>query len=98
MEHLVQAPHTRHVCLFAQPINRIDATGADVFIKLCAQLRTHNIDLHISGLKLPVETTLHKAGWQGAGPSVRLYRTEAETLAALARLGPEPVDMAAAVI
>lgn len=98
MEHLAQAPHTRHVCLFAQPINRIDATGADVFIKLCVQLRARSIDLHISGLKLPVETTLRKAGWQGAGPSVHLYRTEAETLATLARLGPEPVDMAAAVI
>ena len=29
---------TRHICLFAQPINRIDATGADLFAKLVREL------------------------------------------------------------
>jgi SulP family sulfate permease len=29
VEHLSQHPDVRHVCLFAQPINRIDATGVE---------------------------------------------------------------------
>lgn len=98
LEHLAQAPQTRHVCLFAQPINRIDATGVDAFLKVCAHVRAHGITLHLSGLKLPVETTLRRAGWPGAGPGLHLYRTEADTLAALARLHPEPGDMPAAMI
>ena len=36
-QHLAQHPEVQHVCLFAQPINRIDATGVEVF----GQLRVH---------------------------------------------------------
>jgi sulfate permease, SulP family len=98
VEHLAQAPNTRHVCLFAQPINRIDATGVDAFMKMSAQLQTHGITLHISGMKLPVETALLRAGWRSEAPHLHLYRTETDTLAALARLEPLPNDIAAVAI
>lgn len=87
VEYLATHPETRHVCLFAQPINHIDATGVDALLKLSGQLRQQNVLLHISGMKLPVERTLLQAGWQLADPAHRLYRTEAETVAALRELG-----------
>ena len=36
IEYLARHPDTEQVCLFAQPINRIDATGVDLFAKLDA--------------------------------------------------------------
>jgi MFS superfamily sulfate permease-like transporter len=50
MEHLGQHPNVRHVCLFALPINRIDATGVESLAKLEAMLRERGISLHISGI------------------------------------------------
>ena len=98
VEHLARYPDTRHVCLFAQPINRIDATGVEVFAKLRLQLEHHHITLHLSGLKLPVETALRRAGILAPGPGLALYRTDAEALAALSRLAELPADIAAAAI
>ncbi len=86
VEYLAQHPDTRHVCLFAQPIGHIDATGVDTWLKLCKQLQEQGVLLHVSGMKLPVERTLLQAGWQLAHPGHRLYRTETETLDALRRL------------
>jgi SulP family sulfate permease len=86
VEYLAQHPDTRHVCLFAQPIGHIDATGVDTWLKLSKQLHEQDVLLHVSGMKLPVERTLLQAGWQLASPGHRLYRTEAETLDALRRL------------
>lgn len=86
VEYLAQHPDTRHVCLFAQPIGHIDATGVDTWLKLSKQLREQGVLLHVSGMKLPVERTLLQAGWQLADPGHRLYRTETETLAALRSL------------
>ncbi|MBI2747341.1 MAG: SulP family inorganic anion transporter [Burkholderiales bacterium] len=86
VEYLAAHPQTRHVCLFAQPINQIDATGVDALLKLSGQLRQQEVLLHISGMKLPVERTLLQAGWKLADPAHRLYRTEAETVAALREL------------
>jgi SulP family sulfate permease len=86
------------VCLLAQPINRIDATGIEVMAKLCAQLHLQGITLHISGLKLPVEAPLRRAGALPPGDWLRLYRTDAELLAALARLDEGPHDIAGAAI
>jgi SulP family sulfate permease len=97
-EHLAQHPDVRHVALFAQPINRIDATGLETFVQLHRQLASRNITLHISGMKLPVETVLRRAGELRDGPSLRLYRTDAEALLALAQLTPQPNDIAAAAI
>jgi SulP family sulfate permease len=95
---LAQHPDVRHVALFAQPINRIDATGLETFVQLHRQLASRNITLHISGMKLPVETVLRRAGELRDGPSLRLYRTDAEALLALAQLTPQPNDIAAAAI
>ncbi len=97
-EHLSAHPHVQHVCLFAQPINRIDVTGVESFAQIHHRLAAHGITLHISGIKLPVETTLRRAGELRDGPLLRMYRTDAEALAALRQLGPLPADMAAAAI
>ncbi len=86
VEYLTAHPQTRHVCLFAQPISHVDATGVDALLKLSGQLRQQDVLLHISGMKLPVERTLLQAGWKLADPAHRLYRTEAETVAALRAL------------
>ncbi|KRH99824.1 SulP family inorganic anion transporter [Curvibacter sp. PAE-UM] len=86
VEYLAAHPQTRHVCLFAQPISHVDATGVDALLKLSGQLRQQEVLLHISGMKLPVERTLLQAGWKPADPAHRLYRTEAETVAALRAL------------
>jgi SulP family sulfate permease len=85
-EHLAANPETRHVCLFAQPINRIDATGAEVFASLITMLQTRGITLHISGIKLPVETVLRHAGLLQEHPLLALYRTDGDALLRIARL------------
>ncbi len=97
-EHLMQHPEVQHVCLFAQPINRIDVTGVETFAQVQSQLRNKHITLHICGIKLPVETALKRAGELSESPLLRLYRTDAEALQALRQLGPVPDDMAAAAI
>ena len=95
-DHLSQHPDTRHVCLFAQPINRIDATGVEAFAQLQKQLIGRGITLHISGIKLPVEKVLRQAN--ELSPSLQLYRTDAEALQALRQLAPLPDDIGAASI
>jgi sulfate permease, SulP family len=87
-EHLAMHPLVRHVCLFAQPINRIDATGVEVFGQLRTALLARGVALHISGIKLPVEKVLRKAEVLVEGPMLHLYRTDAEALAALQGLAP----------
>src|SRR5207253_10046130 len=76
--HIAAHPGTRHVVLFAQPINRIDATGVETFMQLRAMLERHGIALHISGIKLPVESVLKKGGALLPSPLLRMYRTDAE--------------------
>jgi SulP family sulfate permease len=88
VEHVLADPPTRHVCLFAHPINRVDATGVEVFLRLRAMLAERGIALHISGLKLPVEQVLRKAGAIDDGPLLHTYRTDAEALLAFKRLSP----------
>ena len=97
-DHLARHPDVLHVCLFAQPINRIDVTGVETFGQLHRQLVSRGVTLHISGIKLPVESTLRRAGELSEGPYLKLYRTDAETLQALTRLTPLPNDIAAAAI
>ena len=82
-EHLASDPKTQHVCLFAQPINRIDVTGADSFLKVARQLQERDITFHVSGMKLPVEQVLIRAGWHADAPGLKLYRTEHEALLGL---------------
>lgn len=86
VEHLAAHPEVRHVCLLAQPINRIDVTGTEIFQQLRSTLRVLEVTLHISGIKLPVETMLRRAGALEPGPLLKMYRTDAEALQALARL------------
>ncbi|EGI76045.1 SulP family inorganic anion transporter [Hylemonella gracilis] len=89
VEHLNTHPDTRHLVVFAQSINRLDATGAETFLKIAQHLHEQRVVLHISGMKLPVEQTLARAGWRAKTPAHRLYRTDAEALAALALLREE---------
>lgn len=92
VDHLARHPDVRHVCLFAQPINRIDATGVEIFGQLRRNLALSGITLHLSGIKLPVEQALRRAGeLPEAGhewPQLKLYRTDVEAIAALSLLGP----------
>lgn len=103
VEHLVEHPGTRHVCLFAYPINRMDATGAETFGRVMTQLHFKQITLHISGMKLPVEKVLRAAGALEPHSLLRLYRTDAEALQAMAELRrlagpPDPHDLPAVAI
>ena len=86
VEHLSADPGIQHVCLFAHPVNRIDATGVEVFMQMRSMLEGRGITLHISGIKLPVEKMLKRAGALDEGPLLRLYRTDVETLLAFGRL------------
>ncbi|MGV1044635.1 SulP family inorganic anion transporter [Limnohabitans sp.] len=97
-EHLALNPEVAHVCLFAHPINRVDATGVETFGQLQRQLFSRGITLHISGIKLPVETALRRAGELPANPLLKMYRTDADALQALRQLAPLPDDIAAAAI
>jgi len=87
VDHLGQHPRLQHVCLFAQPINRVDATGAEIFDQVRRLLAERGITLHISGIKLPVEQALRRGGQLPAegdsAPLLRLYRTDHEALAQL---------------
>ncbi|HRL35212.1 MAG TPA: SulP family inorganic anion transporter [Ottowia beijingensis] len=101
-EYLTAHPHTRHVCLFAQAINRMDATGAEAFARLVSQLHQRRVTLHLAGMKLPVEKMLQAAGTLVPHPLLHTYRTDAEALAALRAIADEqraePADLAALVI
>lgn len=88
VEHLAAHPEVRHVCLFAQPINRVDATGVEMFQQLRKLLAERGITLHISGIKLPVERVLARAGALDEGPLLKMYRTDTEALLAFGRLSP----------
>ena len=99
--HLTAHPNTQSVCLLAQPINRIDATGLEVFGQVRRMLVERGITLHISGIKLPVERILIAAKelpTQGEEwPLLRMYRTDAEAVAAF-RLQDEALKDSAAYI
>ena len=88
VEHLAAHPDVRHVCLFAQPINRVDATGVEMFGQMRKLLAERGITLHISGIKLPVERVLEKAGALQPGDLLKMYRTDTEALLAFGRLSP----------
>jgi len=88
VEHLAAQPGLQHVCLFAQPVNRVDTTGVEVFAQLRRTLEDRGIRLHISGIKLPVERVLRKAGALYESPLLAMYRTDAEALAAFESLNP----------
>ena len=84
---LHQQPQISDVCLFAQPINRIDITGVETFARIAALVWEQGSRLHISGLKLPVEQALERAGILPS-PNVLRYRTEQQALHALQKTPP----------
>ena len=86
VDHIAAHPRTKHVVLFAQPVNRIDATGVETFMQLREMLEERGITLHISGIKLPVERVLHKGGALEPSAHLRMYRTDAEALEALRQM------------
>ena len=88
-EHLAACPDARQLCLFAQPINRIDATGVKTFGQIRRQLGAR-------GITLPVEAVLRRAGELTDSPLLKLYRTDADALAALGQPVAVPADLAAA--
>ena len=92
-EHLSEHPNMRHVCLFAQPINRIDVTGVEAFSQIRRRLAAQDITLHISGIKLPVESALQRAGELDDDPLLKMYRTDAEAIQQLRQLEALPADM-----
>jgi SulP family sulfate permease len=80
VEYLSTHPEVRHLCLSAHPINRVDATGVEVFGQLRKMLAERGITLHVSGLKLPVERVLERAGALSPDPLLKTWRTDAEAL------------------
>jgi len=86
---LAERPGLQDVCLFAQPINRVDITGAEVFGSIRRLLESRGVRLHISGLKLPAQQVLERANLLAPGPMLFQYRTDADALTALSALpGP----------
>lgn len=82
-DHLTTHPETRRVVLLAQPINRIDATGVEVFSRLRAQLAAQQRQWWLVGIKLPVEQVLRAAGELEPSPWLRVLATEDDLRAAL---------------
>lgn len=81
--YLTEHPDTQQVCLFAQSVERLDATGVDALIKLAMQLDRKGITFNICGLKSPVEHTLKRAKLTTFAPNIKFYRTEQQMLQGL---------------
>jgi len=90
-ERMADFPGLAHVCLFAQPINRVDVTGVETFARLRQLVLRHGCTLHISGLKLPIEQALERARVLEPGPQLRIYRTDTEALQMLQQIAPPAV-------
>lgn len=80
---LQQRSGIRVIFLDAQPINRIDVTGIESFIRLRNGLKKQGIGLHIGGLKLPVQSILEKSGALLQGADLQLSRTCEQALLAI---------------
>jgi SulP family sulfate permease len=87
IEDMQTQTDTRHVCLMAQSINRIDVTGVEMLGRLLQRMQQRQGTLHLCGLKLPVEEVLQRAGVLSSSAHLATYRTEAEALAALQHTG-----------
>jgi len=83
-DELASRPGVRHLCLFAQPINRIDVTGVESFVRLQLLMQSRGGLFHVSGLKLPVEKTLQAAQALKASEHLVVHRTDAQAIRALA--------------
>lgn len=83
LEHVAAYPKVRHVALFAQPINRIDATGIEVFERIALQMAAQDRQLIVVGAKLPVERTLKAAGVFDRATALLVFVRDEEALAYL---------------
>ncbi len=83
-DELAARPGLRELCLFAQPVNRIDVTGVEAFMRLRALMQGRGGALLVAGLKLPVQRTLERAQVLHEGPDLRIYRIDSEAIAAVA--------------
>ena len=88
LAELSAAPDTRHLFLFAQPINRMDASGVEAFEHLLDDLGERGLALHLVGVKLPAYRMLEAAGALNH-PALVLHRTDADALQAIASLPAE---------
>jgi len=70
----------------------------ETFGQIRRQLGARSITLHLSGITLPVEAVLRRAGELTDNPLLKLYRTDADALAALGQPVAVPADLAAAAI
>jgi SulP family sulfate permease len=62
-DQLAADPTVRHVVLFAQSMNHIDATGVEALERILQQLSVQGRILVLVGVKLPVERALQAAGF-----------------------------------
>ncbi|MDN5250364.1 SulP family inorganic anion transporter [Betaproteobacteria bacterium LSUCC0117] len=63
VDQLAADPTVRHVVLFAQSMNHIDATGVEALERILQQLSVQGRILVLVGVKLPVERALKAAGF-----------------------------------
>ncbi len=87
---LAERPGLSDVVLFAHPINRVDITGAEAFGNIRRLLASHDVRLHVAGLKLPAQQVLDRAGLLAPSPLLFAYRTDAEALTAI---GPDALPV-----
>ena len=59
---------------------------------------SRGIHLHVSGIKLPVETVMRKAGVLYDSPLLSMYRTDAEALQAFDRIALAEGEVLAAQV
>ncbi|THJ35220.1 SulP family inorganic anion transporter [Lampropedia aestuarii] len=81
-------PHMHSICLVASGINNIDATGLETLYLLRAMAKKRNGCLYLSGMKLPLERRLAKAGLLDDKAHVQVCVTELETVQRLRQLTP----------
>ena len=95
---LAMRPELTDICLFAQPINRIDVTGAEVFGAIRRLLESQG---RAAAPERPQAAGAAGAGTRraaDAGPMLFIYRTDADALAALGAMhGMTAADVEAAL-
>ncbi len=93
---MARHPEYTQLALLAQPMNLIDITGIEAFARLERLAAKRGGLLHIVGMKMPVEQRLKRAGLLHNNPQLRLYRTDAEFLHAMAQQAeaklPQPLN------
>lgn len=87
LEQVADHPQVRHVVLFAQPINRIDATGIEVFERMAMQMASQGRELILVGAKLPVEQALKTAGVMARSTALRVLVHDGDVLQYLRKVG-----------